>query len=306
VLQYAIFASSRHYRRFGLERNIDFMLVLLLGAIRVNALGRPKAKHILARQPILLENNTHRRLRRRVVRTTLIAAVALIVASALTASSSQANTITQMLGTANYTNGQSVGTATFAVNPSSDPAPFDTLIGNKSAGPNPSTTITFGGYGGAIAAPITSATLEIGLYDAASPTPSTEVQFFTLNSTIDIAAVLTAALVADPATRAVETYYTLNLPSTTFSALATGSSTFALGFQGQGVGVLGPTNFTLFGLDFATLSIITTPAPVPGPVMGGGLPGLIVCCFGTLIFVKRGFRRSRVDALGCEPELSRI
>jgi len=76
----------------------------------------------------------------------------------------------------------------------------------------------------------------IALYDGAagSPnTPSTEVHFFTLNGT-DNASVLTAALVAGPATRSVETYYTLNLPSTDFAALATGSSTFALGFQGPG------------------------------------------------------------------------
>ena len=55
-----------------------------------------------------------------------------------------------MLGTANYTNGQTVGTGTFATNPSGDPAPFDRLIGDKTNGPNPSTTFTFPGYGGPI------------------------------------------------------------------------------------------------------------------------------------------------------------
>ena len=99
-----------------------------------------------------------------------------------------------MLGTANYTNGQLVGTGTFASNPSGDPAPFDQLIGNKTSGPNPSTSFTFANYGGPIAAAIMSATLEIGLYDAASPSPSTEVQFFTLNGWrgTDNATVLTA------------------------------------------------------------------------------------------------------------------
>jgi hypothetical protein len=82
-----------------------------------------------------------------------------------------------MLGTANYTNGETVGTGTFASNPSGDPAPFDRLIGDKTNGPNPSTSFTFAAYGGPIASPISSATIEIGLYDGASPSPSTEVQF---------------------------------------------------------------------------------------------------------------------------------
>jgi hypothetical protein len=124
-----------------------------------------------------------------------------------------------------------------------------------SARPIPQPAFTFSAYGGPIAASITSATLEIGLYDGASPSPSTAVQFFTLNG---IDNVLTAALVAHPAQRRIETYYTLTLPSTDFSALATGSSTFALGLQGQGEGVLGPTTFNAFGLDFA-LTINTTP-----------------------------------------------
>ena len=191
-----------------------------------------------------------------------ITAMFLIVASAAGAPSTEAAVITQMLGTANYANGQTVGTGTFASNPSGDPAPFDRLIGNKTTGPNPSTSFTFASYGGPIASPITSATLEFGLYDGASPSPSTEVQFFTLNGT-DNASVLTAGLAADPATRSVETYYTLNLPGADFAALATGSSTFGLGFQGQGVGLLGPSPFILFGLDFATLSI-NTGAITPG------------------------------------------
>jgi len=196
------------------------------------------------------------------VKRTLVAAAGFIGALAADTGAAPAAVITQMLGTANYTNGEIVGTGTFASNPSGDPAPFDRLIGDKTNGPNPSTSFTFAAYGGPIASPITSATIEFGLYDGASPSPSTEVQFFTLNGT-DNASVVTAALVADPATRSVETYYTLSLPSTDFAALATGSSTFALGFQGQGEGLLGPSNFILFGLDFATLTINTGAVPPP-------------------------------------------
>lgn len=223
-----------------------------------------------------------------------ITAMFLILASAAGTPSTEAAVITQTLGTANYTNGQTVGTGTFASNPNGDPAPFDRLIGNKTTGPNPATSFTFASYGGPIASPITSATLEFGLYDGASPSPSTEVQFFTLNGT-DNASVLTAALVADPATRSVETYYTLNLPGPDFAALATGSSTVALGFQGQGVGLLGPSPFILFGLDFATLSINTGPitpgVPEPPTLI------LLLAALGGLGAAMRLVRRQPNEAL---------
>ena len=92
-----------------------------------------------------------------------IAAMFLISTLAAGTHSTEAAVITQMLGTANYANGQTVGTGTFASNPSRDPAPFDRLIGNKTTGPNPSTSFTFASYGGPIANSITSATLEFGL-----------------------------------------------------------------------------------------------------------------------------------------------
>src|SRR5467141_2084851 len=158
-----------------------------------------------------------------------------------------------------------------------------------------STGFTFAAYGGPIASPISSATLEIGLYDGASPSPSTEVQFFTLNGT-DNASVVTAALVGDPATRSVETYYTLNLPSTDFAALATGTSTFALGFQGQGEGLLGPSNFILFGLDFATLTINTGAVPPPSTPEPSSIL-LLLTGLGGLVAFTRWVRRQPNQAL---------
>jgi len=192
----------------------------------------------------------------------------------------RAATISEMLSTANWTNGQkNIGDANFAAG--GGPAPFDTFIGDKSNGPDPSTSFTFSTYGGPIASPIGTATLEIGLYDAASPNPATEVSFFTLGG-VSIASLLTTALKATNPIRNGEVYYTIDLPSTVFSSLATGSSTVTLGFTGQGEGLLGPSNFIAFGLDFATLTINTgtTPPPtVPEPPAAAllltGLLGLV-------------------------------
>jgi hypothetical protein len=177
----------------------------------------------------------------------------------------RAATFTQTLSTPTWANGATdIGDGNFtAAGP--DPAPFDTFIGNKTTGPDPSTSFTFSSYGGPIASPITSATLLLGLYDGASPTPATEVSFFTLDG-VSIASQLTAALVATPPVRNGEIYYTLALPGSVSTELASGSSTFSLGFTGQGEGLLGPSTFIAFGLDFATLSINTGSGP------GGGGP----------------------------------
>src|SRR5580692_2545206 len=86
--------------------------------------------------------------RRRTVRGIQIAALGLIAASTAGTPATEAAVITQTLGTANYANGQTVGTGTFASNPSGDPAPFDRLIGNKTSGPNPSASFTFASYVG--------------------------------------------------------------------------------------------------------------------------------------------------------------
>lgn len=194
-------------------------------------------------------------------------AAALIVVACATASPVSATAFTQTLSTPTWADGATnIGTGNFAAG--SGPAPFDTLIGDKGIGPDPSTSFTFAAYGGPIAAPIASATLQIGLYDAAPATTNTnEVSFFTVNGD-SIAGVLSAALAANTPIRNGEIYYTLTLPGTAYADLATGTSTFALGFTGQGQALRGASNFILFGLDFATLDINTgssAPAAAPEP-----------------------------------------
>ena len=195
-----------------------------------------------------------------------LAAAALAAAIMAGGVSAQATVITQTLGTADFTDGQAaIGTANFSANLSVDPAPFDRLIGNKNIGPLfPSASFTFSGYGGAIAATITAATLQFGLYDGASPVPAAEVNTVTLGGT-NLAAVATAAFVGNNPIRNGEKYYTLALPAATFADLATGTAAVTVTLQGPGEGVLGPSAFILVGLDFSTLTITTGPTPPPPP-----------------------------------------
>lgn len=46
------------------------------------------------------------------------------------------------------------------------------------------------------------------------------------------------------------------------------------------------------------IDINTTAAPVPGPIAGAGIPGLVSACFGLWAFAKRR-RNRREDALSC-------
>ena len=105
---------------------------------------------------------------RRVVGRKLAATTGLIAALLVTPPQAGRRSSRRCSAPQTTTNGETVGTGTFASNPSGDPAPFDRLIGDKTNGPNPSTSFTFSGYGGPIASPISSATLEFGLYDGAS------------------------------------------------------------------------------------------------------------------------------------------
>ena len=214
-------------------------------------------------------------------------AAPLMAAALAFGSAANAAMTTQTLGDADFTNGQSVGSGTFTSASAGDPAPFNQFIGSDVAGPNFSTTFTFS-YG-AIVDPITSATIQLGLYDGDSAASGNQVASFTVDGN-DITALLNTALEATPGATGQEIYYSVSLSGAALTALADGSALFSLALQGPGLGVLGNTSFNGAGLDFATLTINTQPqggtTPVPEPATWS-----IVLLGGAGILVSR--RRAR-------------
>jgi len=77
---------------------------------------------------------------------------------------------------------------------------------------------------------------------------------------VDLAGTLNTAMNAKGGLTGHEDWYTVNLPASAFTELATGSATFALALQ-NGLGVLGPTDFNAGGIDYSTLTIRTIPEP---------------------------------------------
>jgi hypothetical protein len=203
--------------------------------------------------------------------------------AAVLAYSAPANaaTTSQTLGGIDFTNGQTVPAGTFNTTSASQPAPFNAFNGSDVSGPNFSATWTFS-YG-AIVDTITGATLEIGLLDGDSAAPGNQVASYTIGG-IDLTSLLNTAMEATPGANSVEVYYTITLPSSTFSVLAGGSPAVSLALQGPGLGVLGTTTFNGAALDFSTITIDTgtgaaTPLPAALPLL---LPALahLVCSAG--------------------------
>jgi hypothetical protein len=196
----------------------------------------------------------------------------------------KADTI-QTLGGVDFSDGQKFGTGTFNTANAGQPAPFNAFIGSDIVGPNFSASWTFS-YG-AIVDTITAATLEIGLYDGDSVATGNQVASYLIGG-VDVTSLLNTAMENNQGVTGQENYYTITLPGTVFGALAGGSPTVSLTLQGPGSGVLGNTTSNGAGLDFSTISIITTTqSAVPEPSTW------VMMLIGFAGFGYMGFRQSR-------------
>lgn len=175
--------------------------------------------------------------------------------------------LTQTLGDQDFADGVNTTVSTFNGANAGDPAPFNAFNGSDVSGPNFSASWTFNGYGGAIALPVLSATLTIGMYEAESAATGSQVATATVNGVVDIRTDIDTAFEANQGASGQVRVYVIALPASTFAQIATGSSTFALDLAAPGLGVLGETTFNGAGIDFATLDIVTQDAiPEPGTV----------------------------------------
>ena len=181
----------------------------------------------------------------------LAATIGLIAALLVTAPSSRAAVITQMLGTANYTNGETVGTGTFASNPSGDPAPFDRLIGDKTNGPNPrpaSPSLPTAGQSRA-------RSLRPPSRSASRWARPRAPRFSSLRSTEPTTPPYSPQLWSPTPHTERRNLLHAQSPSTDFAALATDIDLRPR--SRARVRACSTANFILFGLDFATLTINT-------------------------------------------------
>jgi hypothetical protein len=168
-------------------------------------------------------------------------------------------------------------------------APFNGFIGSDTSS-NFSASWTFD-YS-AISDTITSATLELGIYDIDSAAALDEVASYTEGS-VDLTSLLNSAANAlNGSTGAKNNEYdllTITLPSTTFADLATGTVDISLALQGPGLGTLGNTSFNGAGIDISTLTINTqetSSTPEPATLT-------LLLASGCLICLIAGFRRLR-------------
>ncbi len=212
-----------------------------------------------------------------------IGAVLLFTLVLAQSNSAQADIIAQTLGHQAFPDGTKVALGPFQTAHAGDPFPFDgTFSGSdtSSTGPNFSESWTFS-YGAPSS--ITSATLALGILDSDSAATGNQVASFLLNGTIDLTVPLNAAFEANPSANSFVNDYTITLPNSAFSQLATGSATFALTLQGPGLGVLGQTTFNGAALDFSTLTITTQTTPEPSSI--------VLLCAGALVLAA--YRRQR-------------
>ncbi|NOT85109.1 MAG: hypothetical protein HOP02_10130 [Methylococcaceae bacterium] len=205
----------------------------------------------------------------------------LMLSTALVGSPASATTV-QTLGVQNFfTDGAKISTGEFLgqvapkivgdTQPSNSVAPFNQFIGSDSAS-NFSTSWTFS-YGAL--ADVTAGSLQLGIYDHDSAAPGSQIASFSLNG-IDLTTELNGLFEANGGSaNSLYNIYTLTLPTSTLTQLASGTATFNLTLQGLGLSVLGRTNTNGAGLDFSRLTVTTVPLPASGSLLLFGLTGLL-------------------------------
>jgi hypothetical protein len=154
-------------------------------------------------------------------------------------------------------------------NGTADPMPFDRLNGQDSVSYFDATwTHNYGALSGFVS----SATLQIGIWDIDSTADGDQVRLFRLNNLIDLTAALNTVVEANPRGNAIYAIYDLTLPSATYAQLLTGTAQFQLQLQ-NGFSFNTPREFNGAILDYARITINTQDTdPGPGPEPGGEVP----------------------------------
>ena len=164
--------------------------------------------------------------------------------------------ITSFVGTQHFNDGDKPGTGAYLTAASGQVAPFDHFIGSDASGPNFDAQWTMLFITPTV---VNSATLTLGIYDHDSKASANPVSLFTAGGA-DLTSTLNAAMTAHGGANGEYNIYTVDLPSSAYAALLSGSAGFQLTLNGPGSSVLGNTTFNGAGLDFAKL-YIAVPEP---------------------------------------------
>jgi uncharacterized protein (TIGR03382 family) len=224
----------------------------------------------------------------------------LLVGLLALSSGAQAAIISSTLGNdaPGFNDGDTPAAFTVGGAQSGQPAPFDTSYGNDVIGPDfaQSWTHSFG----AIADPIVSASLTIGIWDHDSAASGSQLDLFSVDGNV-LTTDLDALFEAGGGSTDLEyNVYTIDLAGL-FGDLADGSVTIELNLDGPGLvtplfPLPGPnppeeSSFNGASLVYSSLMIETRNGqPVPGP---GPLP-LALLAFGTLLWRRRDYALAAV------------
>lgn len=205
----------------------------------------------------------------------------MLAMSALYALSMQpASALTVTLGNQFFQPGDRPNGTALSASFSGEPAPFNAFIGDDTGvntNLNASWTFNYSAISG-----ITSASLLLGILDADSAAAGNQVASFTLNG-LDLTGLINSAFEANPVGSNVYAIYTIELPSTTFATLATGTANFSLALQGPGLAVLGDTPLNGAALDFSTLNLSNQVTPPPQNVPAPAAAALLLTALPWLV-----------------------